>query len=48
MELEILKTYIKTYLKTEFIQSFKSPIEPLYFVTENQMEDFTYTSIIEG
>lgn len=25
MELETLKTYIKTYLKTEFIQSFKSP-----------------------
>ena len=26
VELEILKTYIKVYLKTGFIQSFKSPI----------------------
>lgn len=29
VELEILKTYIKTYLKTRFIQLFKSPIGAL-------------------
>lgn len=29
MELETLKTYIKTYLKTEFIQPSKSPVSIL-------------------
>ncbi len=46
--LEILKTYIKTHLKTWFIRPFKSPAGALIFLIRSQTEAFACVSIIEA
>ncbi len=44
VELETLKTYIKTHFKTGFIQSFKSPTEaPIFF--DKKLDDSLHLCI---
>lgn len=47
VELEILKTYIETHLKTRFIQSSKSSSGMLIFFDQNLIVVFGCVSIIK-
>ena len=47
VELEMLKAYIKTYLKTGFIRPSKSPAGAPIFLTKSLMVAFAYVSIIK-
>ena len=47
VELETLKTYIKTYLKIEFIQPFKFPADIPYYLIRSLMAISAYILIIK-
>ena len=48
VELETLKTFIKTHLKTGFIRLSKSPAGAPIFLTKNPIAAFTYVLIISA
>ena len=45
VELEILKTYIKTNLANSFIRPFKFSVRALFFVTKNQIKASNFVLI---
>lgn len=47
VKLETLQIYIKSHLKTKFIQSFKSPTRVAFFLTKSLIIVFAYIWIIE-